>query len=215
MSVVKRILAVVFFLLALGSACGAAGLARYAMKAKPMVPDEGPGGLTETVQQFFDALSREDWEAAYSYLGNYNSLGLEAIPEDRVAARFWQVQKDTWRFTVHPGYEVAGTRVTKQVTVRCLDVNAVAAPLGDAVQAILTEAVEQARLKSEVYEEDGTYREELVLAALDASVEDALKHTAEHTFDRELTVYLRYLDGSWKIDADTELLGVLTGGAFR
>lgn len=215
MAAVKRVFAAVFFILALACAAAAGRLVQYAAEATPIVPDEGPGGLTETVTHFFGALEREDWDAAYSDLSNYSTLGLEAVPEDRVAARFWQAQKDAWSFTVHPGYEVDGTRVTKRVTVRCLDIGAIAAPLGDDVQELLTEAVEQARLKSEVYTDDGSFREELVRAALDASVDEALRHTAEHTYERELTVYLRYLDGAWKIDADAEMLSVLTGGAFR
>ena len=215
MGVVKRIFAVLLFLLSLSVAAGAARLAAYALEAKPLVPDEGPGGLTETVTGFFDALCAEDWETAYACLSNYSSLGLEDTPEDPTAAKFWQAQKDAWAFEVHPGYEVDGTSVTKGVTLRCLDLGGLTAGLGDAVQARLARDVEEARLRSEVYDESGAYRQELVMEALDASVDEALTHAPEHLFTRELTVHLRYLDGAWKIDAGTDLLSALTGGTFR
>lgn len=212
---IKRILAVVFFLLALVVALGAVRVVRYAENATLQVADEGPGGPTERLEQFFDALKRRDFPTAYSYLSNYSSLGLEQTPEDPIAALYWEAQQSVWDFEVLPGHEMNGTRLSKTVRVRCMDAAAVSAPIGEAVQASLAAVVEAATEDSQVYDEDGNYHAELIDRALYDAAVQALQAAPEHTYNREITVQLDYLDGEWRIAADNQLLSALTSGAVR
>jgi len=215
MNIVKRIFAVIFFLLAIAAALWAVRVARYALAAEPLIPDEGPDGPTGRLEQFFGALEQRDFPAAYALLSNYSTLGLETAPADATAAAFWEAQQDVWAFTVHPGHEMNGTELTKTVTVRCLDAPAVSAEIGDRLDALLAAAAEAATEESAVYDETGEYREDLLKQSLRQATDEALAHAAEHTYEQDVTMHLKYIDGAWMIAADNALLSALTSGALR
>lgn len=206
----KRLLALLFFLLALGTA-GLAGLAIHtARTSAPVIPDEGP---TARLEQFFDALKQRDWPAASVCLSGGGSLGLEAAPEDPVAALLWEAEQAVWDFEVLPGHTLEGAQLCKRVRIRCLDAAALSDAIGAGVEARLAAAVEAADTEEDIYTEAGAYRPELLERALLEAATEAARVPAGCTEVRELTVRLELNRGQWRIVADNALLGALTGGA--
>ena len=108
MNVLKRILAVVFCLLAAAAVIVGVRVIREARDAQLQVSDDGPDGPTARTEAFFDALKRRDYPGAYAYLSNYSSLGLENVPSDPTAALFWEAEQQVWAFEVLPGDEMDG-----------------------------------------------------------------------------------------------------------
>ena len=212
MNIVKRIFAVLLFLLALFTVGAAYHLIVHAQEAKLEVDDAAPTARLET---FFDALEARDYPAAYACLSNYGSLGLENTPDDPIAALLWEAEQDNWAFEVLPGHEMNGAELTKRVRITALDTAALTAPIGEKVQEKLATVVENATTNEEVYDEDGNYRTELLEAALRESAAEAFADAAAHTVTREITVRLSYADGEWLIAADNQLLSALTSGAVR
>ena len=213
--IIRYCLGTLFLLLAIGTAVATAYVCRYADTAKPVVEDYGPGSPTDVLQSFFTCLETKDWEGAYSYLSNYSTLGLENEPDDAVSAMFWKVQQDAWHFQIADGYEMNGQNLTKRAVVTSVDLSPLVPQIHAQVQETLEKAVEDARLESDVYDDDGNYREELVYAALEDAVRDAVQDVSPYTYTRELTMRMSYLDGRWLVAADNELLTALTGGAVR
>lgn len=190
-------------------------LCSYASGTGMKLDDRKANEAGETLAQFFDCLKAEQWDEAYGCLYNYSTLGLETEPEDELGARFWEAQKQVWDFRISDDWTLDGTDIRRQVTVRGLNMDAIRADISTGVQALLEEAVETARLKSDVYDENGEYREEVAVAALNQAAGDVLGHISDYTADRELTVDMRLRDGAWRVCAGKELLSALTSGAVR
>lgn len=207
----RKVIASLFTLLALAAAAFTLYLCAFAQNAVPYIED-GPDGPTAALESFFSRLEEKDFPRAYSYLSNYSSLGLENTPTDLTAARLWAARQAVWSFSVGEGYEMDGIHLTKRATVDCLNEKAVMDLVGAPVQDKLAKAVKEARLKSEVYNEDGTYREELVRAALDASLDELLADLSPYVYTRDLVIRMENVDGKWLIAADADLIGALTGG---
>ncbi|MBQ7143852.1 MAG: hypothetical protein IJR65_01685 [Oscillospiraceae bacterium] len=212
MNIVKRIFAVLLFLLALFTAAVAYHLIVHAQDAKLKVDDAAP---TARLEAFFDALEARDYPAAYACLSNYGSLGLENAPDDPIAALLWEAEQDNWDFEILPDHEMNGAELMKRVRITALDTAALTAPIGEKVQEKLAAVVENATTNEEVYDEDGNYRTELLETALREAAEEAFADAAAHTVTREITVRLSYADGEWLIAADNQLLSALTSGAVR
>ena len=206
----KRLLALLFFLLALATAALAGLAIRKAGAGAPAIPDEEPTALLE---QFCTALKQRDWPAASACLSGGGSLGLEDAPTDPVAALLWEAERSVWDFEVLPGNTLEGTRLCKTLRVRCLDAEALSARIGAGVEARLAAAVEAADTEEEIYTDDGAYRPELLERALLEAAAEAAADPADCTAQRELTVRLELVRGQWRIVADGALLGSLTGGA--
>ena len=214
-NIVKRIFAVLFFLAAIAAAVYAVHVIRYADAAELQVNDDEPGGPTERLEVFFGALEEKDFPAAYACLSNYSTLGLENAPEDDIAALFWKAQQDVWDFEILPGHEMNGTKLTKHVRVTCLDAAAISALIGEDVQDRLAAVVEEATAESDVYDENGDYKAEILETALHEAAAEAIKTAPSHTYTREIVMHLEYADGQWLIAADNNLLSALTSGAVR
>lgn len=173
------------------------------------------GDPGDTLQSFFRCIKEENWEEAYSYLYNYSTLGFEVEPEDEVSAAFWKAQKEAWDFQVSDGSEQDDILVKKHVDVGALDLEAMQTALSERVQAILAEAVENAKFKSDIYDENGNYRQEIAMAALSQAEEEVLSDASSFQVRRDLTVSMRYYDGEWYIESGKELVTALTSGAVR
>lgn len=206
----RKVLASLFTLLALASAAFTLYLCTFAERAVPYIED-GPEGPTAALESFFSNLEEKAFPRAYAQLANYASLGLENTPADTTAARLWAARQSIWRFTVEDGYEMEGVHLTKRAAADCLDEKAIMDRAGVLVQDKLAKAVENARLKSEVYDEEGNYREELVRAALDASLDEVLADLSPYIYTRGLVIRLENVDGKWLVAADADLIGALTG----
>ena len=213
-TVLRKFIGAVLILAGLAAGCAGVQLCIHAMNAAPYIED-GEDGPTATLDRFLSALERKDFESAYALLYNYSTLGLEETPTDELSRMYWQAQLDAWRFTAAEGSEMNGTRMSKRVTVRCLDLNAISTDVGARVQQILAEKVENAYLKSEVYDETGAYREELALEALHTATEEMLADTARYAYEQECTLSLRFSDGKWRVEVDPAFLSALTSGAVR
>lgn len=211
----KRIAAGVLAALSLFTAFFGVWLCGYADEARPRVDDapELTGSPTHTLNRFFACLEAKDWAGADECLYGGARLGLDKPPEDEMAARFWLAQQEAWSFSVEPGYEMEGTRLTKRAAVSSLDFSPAGAAIAGQVQALLKDKVEKARLSSEVYDENGAYRESVAMEALEQAVGNVLKDASPYAVTREIGVGLRYADGAWRIEPDGALLGALTGGA--
>lgn len=214
MNVVRRIIGALLILAALAAAGVGVWLCSYAYDAAPYIED-GADGPSATLDRFLFCLEQKDFEGAYDLLYNYSTLGLENTPEDPIARMYWDAQLAAWAFTAAERSEMHGTRMDKRVTVRSLDLDAIAADVGVRVQEILAEKVENAYLKSDVYDENGDYREEVAMDALYSATAEMLSDTAKYACTQECTLMLQFSEGRWLVEVSPAFISALTGGAVR
>ena len=213
-NVTRKIIGALLVLAGLAAACFGVRVCVYAMHAEPYIED-GEDGPTATLDGFLACMNARDWPGAYDYLYNYSSLGLETPPEDEISRMYWDARMDALEIRAKEGGAAQGMRFDRRVTVRCLDFDAIAEEIGRRVQAILTEKVENAYLKSEVYDKDGNYREDIALQALTDATRDVLSDTAPYAYTQECSLSLCFSGGRWLVEVSPAFISALTGGAAR
>ena len=213
-----RAAAVLFMLLAFAAALLAVWLC---VRPRPQTPAASvpapvsagaPEASDAVFEEFFSCLARKDWTGADGCLTG-GSLGLDGTPEDPTALRLWQAQRDAWRFvpagepTLSDGYLLARWKVST------LDYSTLPGAVRPLVNELLARAAEAASLKSEIYDENGEYRQELLMSSLDSALDTVLQDAGAFLTEREVAVRAEAVDGRWRIRPDAELLRALTGGA--
>ena len=214
MTVARKILGVLLICAALAAAYFGVRVCRYAMDAEPYI-EGGAAAATATLEHFLSCLEAKDFSGAYGDMHNYASLGLEDAPDDPIARMYWDALLSAWHFDAAADSQMQGTRYDRRVTVRCLDFDAISAEIGRRVQAILTEKVENARLRSEVYDENGNYKEELAYDALTAATAEVLADTAPYAYTQECSLSLYYIGDRWEVEVTPAFISALTAGAAR
>ena len=214
MLAVRKIIGALLILAALAAAAFGVWVCAYALDAAPYIED-GADGPSATLDRFLSCMQQKDWSGAYENLYNYSSLGLESPPEDELSRMYWNAQLSAWNFTAAEGSTMNGTRMIKRVTVRSLDPDAISAEVGRRVQEILAEKVENAYLKSDVYDETGAYRADVAYDALYSATQDVLSNPERFAVSRECTLILHFADGGWYVEVSPAFISALTGGAVR
>ena len=95
------------------------------------------------------------------------------------------------------------------VHVHYLDVDALTADLAPEMQALLSQRVEQAGRRSEVYDSDGQYLPALVEQAYANAVAERLTHVDDYCRHADIPVTLSYAHGAWSLDNEAEILSYL------
>ena len=211
---VRKVIGLFLILSALAVAIFGLFTCSHAAVTEPYIED-GADGPTATLDLFLSRLEQKDFPGAYDLLYNYSSLGLESPPEDALARMYWDAQLAAWDFSTAGGSQMNGTRMEKRVTVRCLDLDAISADVGARVQEILAEKVENAYLKSDVYDETGAYREDIAYDALHTATAEILADTDPYAFTQECPVVLRFSGGRWLVEVGPAFISALTAGAVR
>ena len=103
----------------------------------------------------------------------------------------------------------SGDRAELPVEITTLDVGTLASPLNTAVNASLAAAVEDARVASEVYDEDWQFRGELVHSVFSERLADAALDPAVCCRSVPLTALLSYDKGVWTLDNAAALTAAL------
>lgn len=207
----RRCFAALFALLALAAAALALSiLTRPELSQPRLLAENAPP--QETVETFFNALCRRDWAGASECLAGSPDLGMTP-PEEAEALRIWDAYVNSWRWEAGESGRTDDFHAWQKVRFTALVQEDMLAGLRGDVQQLLEQRVQEADTAADVYEENGDYKEEVILAALHDALTDRLERAGEFTADRELTVRLRYEETGWRIELDEALLSALTGTA--
>lgn len=167
----------------------------------------------DTAVRFLDAVCARDYALAYSCLPGDSDLGLQNLPETPEAARFWALLRNNTRWAPAGECTQSGLSAQLPITLRCPDLAALTADLQSDVNTLLAERVAAAALSAEVYQEDGSYRDEVVLEAYAAALDARLSAETLPERSFSLTLSLELEDDQWFVVPDAALLSALCGGA--
>ena len=178
-----------------------------------MVYAKPEGNPQETVTAFFDSLIAEDYPAAYACLNNYSTLGLENTPESEESRILLEALKQSYGYALRGDAEISGMKAVQKVSVVALNLKAIRNEAEGLLQGILQEMVDTHQ-RRELYDTDGNYlssvTDAVTLRALVAALNSDNVHLTSAEFDMEL-VYTT--EGKWLINAGSDLLSILCGGA--
>ena len=171
-------------------------------------PDADP---VETVTGFFDSLQVRNYPEAYACLSDYASLGLENEPESADARAVYDALRSSYSYTLSGSSSVTGLEASQRVVLRALNLRMTENAVQQRVNRILEEMV-ATMPESEVYDGNGGYLTSFTDAIYTEALNQALQDTDALCSDTQLLIQLKYMDGTWKIVTDRNLMTALIGG---
>lgn len=165
-----------------------------------------------TVSDFCDALKTGKYEAAYACLSDYKTLGLEKEPASEEAKLMFEALKQSYDYELVGRCKETQMSAVQTVSFQYLNVKSVETAISRQVDSVLSQMVRE-RPRSEIYDENDKYLPELTdevyLVALQQVLETPEKYYSKAEFDLDL----EYVEGSWLIKTNQNLLNALVGGA--
>ncbi len=168
------------------------------------------GSAEETADAFFAALESGDYAGASGLC--LPALPKEERPGEADAALVYDALRESLRWQREGEGERRGSRAVVRGSLTVLDPAALTRGMKDEVNAILAQRVSQARLSSEVYNEDGSYREAVVMEAWNSALAARLEQADTYYITLPLTLSLEYTGGQWHLEANEALISALSGG---
>lgn len=171
---------------------------------------ELPQGAVSCADAFAQALNAGDLEAAAGMMYGQPALGAAGVPEDAQTAAVWDAFLGSISFEYTDQLQAAEQSFFRKASITTLDVAAVMEKLPDLAQALVRQKIAGAEELTEVYDESGSFREELVDGILQQALQQSLSQDVSVT-TREVTVKFVNRDGAWWVVPDQGLLHALTG----
>ena len=171
-------------------------------------------GARETVEAFFEALKRGDYDAAEQYLTERTELDGQRGPEDGVHARTLDALRESWNIRLMGDCVAEKTSAWQEVQLKVLDFSRMEQDLQRGTREHLLE-LSRTSERSEIFDEAGDYRPEAAEKAYDAALFDLLDRPEEYYGSTGLRVQLRLGRNGWKIVPTKDLLNALSGNLPR
>ena len=170
-------------------------------------PDADPA---ETVTRFFDSVRARNYPEAYACLSDYASLGLETEPESADARAIYEALRNSYSYTLSGTSSVTGLEASQRVVLHALNLKMTESAVQQRVNGILEELV-ASMPENEVYDGNGGYLTSFTDAIYTEALNQALQNTDALCSDTQLLIQLKYMDGTWKIVTDRDLMTALIG----
>ena len=195
------------FLLLVGSIC----LCLFSLKA-PVRVLELPQEAVNASEAFAQALNDGDLTAAAQYIYGQPDLGAAGTPEDPGTAAVWNAFLSSISFEYTGKLSAVDSGLSRTASVTALDIASVTEKLPERTQALVNQKIISAESLTELYDDTGSFREELVNEILWQALQQSLLQDAQN-LTREVTIKLINRDGKWWVVPDQALLQALSGMA--
>ena len=170
------------------------------------------GDPQETVAGFFEALCAEDYDSAYSYLSGYTDLGLANTPSDPVGQAMYDALRESFSYELYGACVEDGLSAHQEVLFTYLDLTAIAPDVEKETMDVLSDFV-KTRPRSALYDSSNQYLPEVAQEAYSTAVRTVLADARSYYTTTGLQLALEYVDGTWLIAPNQNLLSAITGGA--
>ena len=170
------------------------------------------GEPSEPVNSFFTALCAGNYAEAYSYLSDYESLGLENPPDSEESRMLYNALKSSYDYSFRSDAVRDRLHAVQSVAFRHLNLDAVKKDASGRITLLLKEIVES-RSRSQVYDDNGDYLESVTDEVYRKALTEALNNASKYYTSAELEINVDYTDGRWMMSTSPELISALLGGA--
>ncbi|MDO5444711.1 MAG: hypothetical protein Q4F31_03725 [Eubacteriales bacterium] len=170
------------------------------------------GEPSEPVNSFFTALCAGNFTEAYSYLSDYESLGLENPPDSEESRLLYNALRSSYDYSFRSDAVRDRLHAVQNVSFRHLNLDAVKNDASGRITPLLKEIVET-RSRSQVYDDEGNYLESVTDEVYRKALTEALNNAAKYYTSSELDIEVDYTDGKWMMSTSPELISALLGGA--
>ena len=172
---------------------------------RPVRVLENPDNALSCSEQLQRNLNDGDLAAAAALMHGQPSFGAESAPQDGYTALLWEAFCDSLSFTYTSNLYLLDAELTRDGVVTVMDVTAVM----DTVQAKAKEILAQ-KSPEEVYNEDGTLREEAAEQILEEALRTVLTGDLP-CISQNVIIRVIRRDDQWWILPDQAFLDTITG----
>lgn len=165
----------------------------------------------DQVVQMMDALCQGDFSTVEHYILGNPSLGVDREPADAASALIWNAFVGSFSYELSGDCYATNTGVAQDVTLTYLDIPAVTQELAQLSEKHLTKLQQEATHTSEIYDENGNYRSDLINKVLSAAVAESLQENSSFT-SSTFTLQLVQRDDQWYIISNNDLISAISGG---
>lgn len=170
------------------------------------------GEPAEPVNSFFGALCAGDYETAYSYLSDYDSLGLEKQPSSEESRMIYDALKSSYDYNLRGDAVRDGLHAVQSVSFRHLNLDAIKKDAPVKISEILNEIV-ATRSKNQVYDANNNYLESVTDEVYRKALTEILSKKDRYNTSLDVDVEVDYIDGKWLMRTTPELISAILGGA--
>lgn len=210
MKIIRTFLAVLLFMAALCSAALAVTICRKGPATETVFLTE-PADPRLTAESFFGAVCAGRYGDAYAFLSGSSDLGLQNEPRDESERLLYDALRESYAVSLDGDAVRTGTAAELEAEFTCLDVPALMGGIHEDVNARLAKAVENAKYAEDVYNGDGSYKDEVVYAAYLQALKARLIKPERYYATVRLTVTMEYRDRAWHIVPDKAMMDALAG----
>lgn len=171
------------------------------------------GDPADTVKAFFDSVIAGDYNAAYSHLNDYSSLGLENPPDSENARLAYDALLSSYSYTVTGKASINRLEATVPVRLRYLDLPSFETSVASRTNDNLAEFVKNNPI-SMVYDENDQYLPNVTEKAYADALAFVLNKADTYYSSVELNLKLEYAQGRWHIISDEKLHKALAGNTI-
>lgn len=165
----------------------------------------------DTVQDFLDALEQQDQDRLCACLDGVVALGLDRESESETNRAIWAAMNEQLSGELSGEVQRDGALAYQQVRFQYFDLSALAWDARTEAMIYVSQFAATHPV-SQLYDESGSYRADLLRENWDKAVDVMLLHPENYIRSVSMQLELRWHDGAWHIVPDGRLLSLMTGG---
>ncbi len=170
-----------------------------------------PDAAVECSEQLRKALEDGDYRAAGNLMYGQPDLGADQEPENAVGSLLWDAFTDSFSCAFRGSCYATDAGIFRDASITVLDIAGVTDVLTERARDLLEQRAEQAEDKSQLYDEQNNFREELISEVILEAAAQALAEDAQ-TVTYDVTLNLICRDDQWWVVPDQTLLLAISGG---
>lgn len=205
-----RVIAGIFAAIGLVLMLGTVGISLYGLN-HPTLAVEIPQEAADCSEQLAQALSGGDLAAAAQLLDGQPALGVDSVPSDPMAARFWDAFRESMSCQLSGECYVLDGGFAQDAVITALDVEAMTRDFQTRSHDLMNQRVEAATEMAELYDENNNFRQDLIDQVLEQACQEALDQ-AQTTRTWNSTWHLVCREDQWWVIPDEELLSAFSAG---
>ena len=170
-----------------------------------------PDAALECSETLMEAIRTGDYDTASACLSGQPDLGLDREPEDETGKLLWKTFTESFQYEFTGECYATSTGVAHTVMITTLDLSKISSKLSQRLDDLLNVKMTTSTNMSEVYDEKGNFRQELIQQLLLQALSEILEEDAA-TVTRGVSLNLVYEYGKWQVALDPALLQAISGG---
>ena len=169
------------------------------------------GDPSQVVSRFYDAMLSGQLDAAYSYLADCSSLGLEKESTDEYGQLLKYALLASFDYKLIGDVKVDGRSASQDVSFTYLDLMSMTESASLYIDDILNDKVQNLP-KDQVFDDNGDYLQSCLDDTYKEALGKSLGHAADYYTEITYTVTMSFDGENWYINTNDEMIKGFSGG---